>query len=689
MPYSEGFAITVDGVAVAPLRDTLRIRRSLSEGASLTMTVRGDKADLSIPRSAPVEATDTESGELVFSGHVLRAKVTARAGDGSLIDIRVQAAGIEQQLYRRILTAENARDVNNAADADAQLTELADIAGDDYSAGTIPSDVSRLVGVQPGASVGELLRGMGDAQHVNPDGEIDIVLRSGLTSAATLERSHVLPSSDYTVDVDTTVRRVIAHGAEVRFIASATLERVTEDGVTRSVAEVDPPAGNFVRDVSRVIARDNLSGKFAFGDELAGTWDRDKVRFEWSGALDSGQSASVQVHGILQGEETAESDDAVALSADVNINVPATSRTAIQAAADRELEIQRRPVELMTLNAVFGIDDGLPVIGLAEAVQIEEELQEELDVYQPEESDLWLVHGTALTQPSPTQGAWTLELSRRLPDFRSRDFWGGPQVAGDTSRQIVVGVAQVAGGPPEIALVIPDQEVRVGMPETLDLGTYFSDPDGDTLTYEAVSSNTAAATVSVSGSTLTITGLADGDTTITVTASDASRSAVQIFGAAIVTNRAPTASATIPAQTVAARYDDQPRGLLLRPGRGHADLHGGIQQFDEHGNGVVRFHADADGGRRESGRGHDHRHGDRPRHGLSVGRTGRSPRPRQGASWSISISGNPTDRARYGGNTETFDMFRDQDGKRGERGPVRARQCKDPRLACIRLDPAK
>ena len=65
---------------------------------------------------------------------------------------------------------------------------------------------------------------------------------------------------------------------------------------------------------------------------------------------------------------------------------------------------------------------------------------------------------------------------------------------------------------------IPDQTVNVRANVTVNLGSYFSDPDRDRLTYTATVSDTTKATVSVSGSTLTITGVAAGTATITVTA---------------------------------------------------------------------------------------------------------------------------------------------------------------------------
>ena len=75
---------------------------------------------------------------------------------------------------------------------------------------------------------------------------------------------------------------------------------------------------------------------------------------------------------------------------------------------------------------------------------------------------------------------------------------------------------------------------------SVNAGSYFSEPDGQTLTYSASSSNTWAATVSVSGSTLTVSangGGSGGNATITVTASDPDGlSATQTFTASVSNN---------------------------------------------------------------------------------------------------------------------------------------------------------
>ena len=55
---------------------------------------------------------------------------------------------------------------------------------------------------------------------------------------------------------------------------------------------------------------------------------------------------------------------------------------------------------------------------------------------------------------------------------------------------------------------------------TVDVAPFFSDPDGDALTYQAASSDSAVVKVGISGASLTVTAAATGTATVTVTATD-------------------------------------------------------------------------------------------------------------------------------------------------------------------------
>ena len=128
---------------------------------------------------------------------------------------------------------------------------------------------------------------------------------------------------------------------------------------------------------------------------------------------------------------------------------------------------------------------------------------------------------------------------------------------------------------PEAVGTIPDQTVEVDETTTVDLTSFFEDPDGDPLTYAVASSRSAVARGSVSGSTLTVSAVAPGTATLTVTARDNDgASATQRFKVTVPQpNRAPRRVGTIPAQTLApggrttidaSRYFSDPDGDALR-----------------------------------------------------------------------------------------------------------------------------
>ena len=100
---------------------------------------------------------------------------------------------------------------------------------------------------------------------------------------------------------------------------------------------------------------------------------------------------------------------------------------------------------------------------------------------------------------------------------------------------------------------IPDSALEVGGSDAdVDVSTYFTDPNSDTLTYTATSSDTAIATASVSSATVTITAVGAGTATITVTATDpGDLTADQTFSVTVTQpNRAPATVGTISDQAL-------------------------------------------------------------------------------------------------------------------------------------------
>lgn len=80
--------------------------------------------------------------------------------------------------------------------------------------------------------------------------------------------------------------------------------------------------------------------------------------------------------------------------------------------------------------------------------------------------------------------------------------------------------APPANRPPVATGTIPAANIFVDDTVTVDVSAYFSDPDGDRLSYDATVSPGTVASVSVAGSVVTIVGVARGLGTVTVTARD-------------------------------------------------------------------------------------------------------------------------------------------------------------------------
>ena len=105
---------------------------------------------------------------------------------------------------------------------------------------------------------------------------------------------------------------------------------------------------------------------------------------------------------------------------------------------------------------------------------------------------------------------------------------------------------------PEAVDMLPPRTIAVGETELVVVSAYFRDPDGDSLTYAAASSNADVATVAASGDSVTVTALAKGPVTITVTATDGEGLAGEQRFEVTVPNRAPEVVGTLPPRTIAA-----------------------------------------------------------------------------------------------------------------------------------------
>ncbi len=149
------------------------------------------------------------------------------------------------------------------------------------------------------------------------------------------------------------------------------------------------------------------------------------------------------------------------------------------------------------------------------------------------------VSGSSLALVGVADGAATVTVTARDP-------------GGLTAAQSVAVTVQTPNRAPETVGSIPAQSVNTGQTTTLDVSSYFRDPDGDALGFSAATSAAGVVSVQMSGSSLALVGVADGTATVTVTAADpGGLTAAQSVAVTVQTpNRAPEAVGSVPAQNV-------------------------------------------------------------------------------------------------------------------------------------------
>lgn len=108
------------------------------------------------------------------------------------------------------------------------------------------------------------------------------------------------------------------------------------------------------------------------------------------------------------------------------------------------------------------------------------------------------------------------------------------QAGGEALQNFVI---TVPNQPPVASQSLPALRLTAGQVHQIDLSQYFSDPEGDDLTFGVTTANTLVAVGAVSGNTLTVVGVTVGSTTITVTAGDADGGEVQQEMAVVVRSR--------------------------------------------------------------------------------------------------------------------------------------------------------
>jgi len=141
------------------------------------------------------------------------------------------------------------------------------------------------------------------------------------------------------------------------------------------------------------------------------------------------------------------------------------------------------------------------------------------------------VSGTVMSVSGVSPGQATLTVTATDPD-------------GLSARQSVD--AAVPNRSPETVGSIPTLEVFVAESRGVDVTPYFTDPDGETLSYSAETSDEAVATVAVSGDSVVVSGVLQGRVTIAVAATDPGGLSARQSFEVTVPNRSPRVVDSIP-----------------------------------------------------------------------------------------------------------------------------------------------
>ena len=120
--------------------------------------------------------------------------------------------------------------------------------------------------------------------------------------------------------------------------------------------------------------------------------------------------------------------------------------------------------------------------------------------------------------PVDANGDNVYELTAQVTD--GKDEEGNPDDSIDSAIGVIIRVIDVNEAPAAAALIQDRTLVESDGVDQFDVSYYFSDPDGDELTYTATSSDSQVARVGIAGATLAIAPAGIGTTTVEIAAAD-------------------------------------------------------------------------------------------------------------------------------------------------------------------------
>ncbi|MDR6879531.1 Ig-like domain-containing protein [Bacillus sp. 3255] len=115
----------------------------------------------------------------------------------------------------------------------------------------------------------------------------------------------------------------------------------------------------------------------------------------------------------------------------------------------------------------------------------------------------------------------SLQITAAGVGFATVQVTADDDFGGKTDNQFDVLVTDPAANQPPVLSAVPTRTVVQGSPPlTMDLANYFTDPEGDVLSFKAISDDTSVADVSLNGSLLSISPGLIGTTTVTASVYD-------------------------------------------------------------------------------------------------------------------------------------------------------------------------
>ena len=244
----------------------------------------------------------------------------------------------------------------------------------------------------------------------------------------------------------------------------------------------------------------------------------------------TGSTATAVAEGVGSATLTVTATDPEGLSAAVSVPVAV-------------LQPNRAPLATVTMLPSRVLDVGDTLTQSASSLFVDPD-GDEL-TYSASSSDAEVVRasmtGSTVTITAVSDGTAVVTVTASDPEGLSASLTGD------------VTVRESNHPPVALVPVAPPQTVTLGDTVVLDVSPFFSDPDGDALTYSAESSNAAVVTVSMTDSLATAVASGVGSATVTVTASDPEGLSASVSVPVMVRhpNRAPMATvSTIPRQTI-------------------------------------------------------------------------------------------------------------------------------------------